>query len=178
MYQLYGVLPSHQVFGDPVPTAALLTRVVGATLAVEASFTNGTDNPIVVSYLGVPGGFVRCVLDEASTPGRTYTSAWALTADGPLPPSGCQPLPPVHLDGRPINANLVVGFSASATTELDGVNRWEYLYALRAGAGGTVEVLDPGVPRRTSAGDLGDPRADYPGQVDDVLSVTVTPVSG
>jgi hypothetical protein len=37
-------------------------------------------------------------------------------------------------------------------------------------------VLDPGVPRRTSAGDLGDPLADYPGQVDHVLTARLTPL--
>lgn len=173
LYQLYGELPSDVVFGDPVPRMAQLRRIAGARLRVQTSFTNATDNPTVVAYVGLPGGVVRCVLDESSINGRRYAITWTLTATGPEAPPGCAPLPPVHFNGVPMFANLVVGYSASATVELDGVNRWEYYYAYRVGGRAPLEVLDPGVPRRTSAGDLGEPRADYPGRVDDVLSVEI-----
>lgn len=172
-YQLYGVLPPDVVFGDPEPRLARLRRVGGPSLRLETSFVNDTDNPTVLAYLGIPGGFVRCVLDEVSERGRRYQATWGLTPLGPVPPDGCTPLPPVFADGRPLGPNLVVGFAASATFEIDGVNRWEYLYALRTRSD-AVEVLDPGVPRRTSAGDLGEPRADYPGAVDHVLVVDIS----
>lgn len=174
LYQLYGELPSGLVFGDPVPRITPLRRIAGARLRVRTSFTNATDNPTVVAYVGLPGGVVRCVLDESSVNGRRYAVTWTLTVTGPEAPPGCAPLPPVHFNGVPMFANLVIGFSASATVELDGVNRWEYYYAYRVGGRAPLEVLDPGVPRRTSAGDLGEPRADYPGRVDDVLSVEIT----
>jgi hypothetical protein len=177
VFQLYGVIPGDRTAGRADPVVARLHHLAAPALRIDSSFRNGTDNPTVVAYVGLPGGFVRCVMDEASSRDRTYRATWTLTATGPQPPPGCTPLPPVHVNGRPLVGNLVVGYSASATTELDGVNRWEYLYALRTGGpSGSVEVLDPGVPRRTSAGDLGDPLADYPGQVDHVLTARITPL--
>jgi hypothetical protein len=174
LYQLYGVIPSGHVFAPADPRVARLRRVGGSALRVEATFTNETDNPTVVAYVGVPDGFFRCVLDEASERGRRYAASWTVTPGGPVPDAGCTALPPVLVDGRRLGAHLVVGFSAAATTDLDGVNRWEEVYGLRLGGKPAVEVLAPGVPRRTSAGDLGDPRADYPGRVDDVLEVEVS----
>lgn len=178
VFQLYGVIPGDRTSGNPKPVVARLRELDAPALRIDTTFRNGTDNPTVVAYVGVPSGFVRCVLDEASSRGRTYETSWTLTPAGPVPPAGCAPLPPVQVNGRPLVDNLVVGFSASATTELDGVNRWEYLYALRvAGPQGRVQVLDPGVQRRTSAGDLGDPLADYPGQVDHVLTARLSPTA-
>lgn len=176
VYQLYGVLRGDQVVGNPDPAISRLRRVGGAALDIETSFVNVSDNPTVVSYVGVPDGYVRCVLDESSSRGRTYTARWRLTPAGPVPPPGCEALPPVLVDGKRLEGNLVVGYSASATTELDGVNKWERLFALRHRYT-TEEVLVPGVPRRTSAGDLGEPRADFPGDVEGVLDVDITAVS-
>lgn len=174
VYQLFGVLPDDVVFGDPAPTIARLREVGGTSLRLTTSFVNATDNPTVMAYVGVPDGFTRCVLDETSTNGRRYEATWTVTPAGVVPPEGCVPLPPILANGQRLGSNLVAGYAASATTEIDGVNRWEYLYALRASPT-AVEVLDPGVPRRTSAGDLGEPRADYPGRVDHVLDVEVAP---
>lgn len=172
-YQLFGVLPRDLVFGDPEPVIARVRPVGGRSLRIASRFVNDTDNPTVMAYIGVTSGFVRCVLDEVAVRGGTYEIEWTLTPDGPVPPPSCTPLPPVLANGRPLSSNLVVGFAASATTDIDGVNRWEYVYGLRTRPTG-VEVLDPGVPWRSSAGDLGEPRADFPGDVDHVLEVDVT----
>ncbi len=110
VYQLYGVLPGDRVFGDPKPVVTPLHQVSGAALRIESSFTNRTENPTVVSYVGVPDGFVRCVLDEESVSGRTYEATWTLTPAGPVPPDGCEALPPVLVNGQRLGANLVVGF--------------------------------------------------------------------
>jgi hypothetical protein len=174
VYQLFGVLPDEVVFGDPVPTIERVRPVGGPSLRIDTTFTNASDNPTVMAYLGVPDGFVRCVLDETSVHGRRYTATWTLTPAGIQAPPGCAPLPPILANGQRLGSNLVAGYAASATTEIDGVNRWEYVFALRT-TPSAVEVLDPGVPRRTSAGDLGEPRADYPGRVDHVLDVDVAP---
>jgi hypothetical protein len=172
LFQLYGVLRGDRVVGNPVPKVSRLRHVGGAALDIATSFVNVSDNPTVVSYVGVPDGYVRCVMDEESSRGRTYTARWRLTPSGPVAPDGCAPLPPVLVDGKRLDGNLVVGYSASATTDLDGVDKWERLYALRPRYT-TQEVLVPGVPRRTSAGDLGEPRADFPGDVAGVLDVEI-----
>jgi len=173
-YQLFGVLPRDVVFGDPTPVIERVRPVGGTSLRITSSFVNETDNPTVMAYVGVTAGFVRCVLDDDAIRGGRYEVTWTLTTTGPVPPPECTPLPPILANGRALGATLVVGFAASATTEIDGVNRWEYVYGLRPRPTG-VEVLDPGVPSRSSAGDLGEPRADYPGAVDHVLEVDVTP---
>ncbi len=174
IYQLFGILNGNRVEGIPDPVVAPLRKLEGPSLRLDARFTNTTDNPTVVAYLGTPSGFVRCVLDENSMPGNTYEVTWSVASGGVTPPAGCAPLPLLpRSNGQTLVGNLVTGFSASATVEIDGVNRWEYLYAYRADAG-LVEMAVPGVPRRTSSGDLGDPRADYPGQVDHVLAVDIT----
>ena len=175
LFQLYGVLGGDRVVGKPDPTASRLRRVGGGALDIETSFVNATDNPTVVSYLGVPNGYVRCVVDERSVRGRRYETRWRLTPAGPVPPPSCQALPPVLVDGKRLEGYLVVGYSAAATSELDGVNKWERVFALRPRYT-TMEVLVPGVPRRTSAGDLGEPRADFPGEVEGVLDVEVTAI--
>ena len=172
-YQLYGVLPPDLVFGDPTPVIGRVRPIGGPSLRITTSFVNDTDNPTVMAYIGVTAGFVRCVLDEVAVRGGRYEITWTLTPTGPVPPPECTPLPPILANGRPLSSNLVVGYAASATTDIDGVNRWEYVYGLRTRPT-TVEVLDPGVPWRSSAGDLGEPRADYPGAVDHVLDVDVT----
>jgi hypothetical protein len=178
VFQLYGVIPGDRTSGNPDPFVERLHELDAPAVRIDTSFRNDTDNPTVVAYVGVPSGFVRCVVDEASSRGRTYQTVWTMTPRGPVPPPDCSPLPPVQVNGRPLGDNLVAGYSASATTELDGVNRWEYLYALRIDAAQDhVQLLDPGVPRRTSAGDLGDPLADYPGQVDHVLSARLSMVA-
>ena len=173
-YQLYGVIRGEDSFGAAEPRLTRLREVEGPALRIRTRFVNDSDNPTVMAYLGIPWGFTRCVLDEVSERGRTYEATWTLTPLGPVPPEGCTPLPPILANGRPLGPNLVVGYAASASVEIDGVNRWEYLYALRTSAS-AVGVLDPGVPRRTSAGDLAEPRADYPGAVDHVLDVDVAP---
>lgn len=174
IHQLFGVLRGDRVEGNPDPVIERLERLEGSEIEVASSFTNETNNPTVVAYLGTPAGYVRCVLDEDSDAGRTYAATWTLTAAAVTPPEGCVPLPTLpQANSRTLVGNVVVGFSASATFDLDGVNRWENLYASRA-AGAGLQLAIPGVPRRTSSGDLGDPRADYPGQVDHVLDVAIT----
>ncbi len=174
IHQLFGVLPGDRVEGNPDPVIERLERLEGTKIEFASSFTNTTSNPTVVAYLGTPAGYVRCVLDENSDAGRTYEATWKVSASGVTPPDGCTPLPTLpQANSRTLVGNVVVGFSASATFELDGVNRWENLYASRAGGSG-LQLAVPGVPRRTSSGDLGDPRADYPGQVDHVLDVDIT----
>ena len=174
VHQLFGVLRGDRVEGNPEPVLEHLARIKGSAIDFDASFTNTTSNPTVVAYLGTPAGYVRCVLDEDSATGRTYDVMWMLTEAGVTPPAGCAPLPTLpQANSRTLVGNVVVGFSASATFELDGVNRWENLYASRV-EGANVELAVPPVPRRTSSGDLGDPRADYPGQVDHVLDVAIT----
>ena len=175
IHQLFGVLRGDRVEGDPDPVLERLDRIEGSEIAFASSFTNTTSNPTVVAYVGTPAGYVRCVLDEDSDVGRTYRVSWTLAAvSGVSPPAGCTPLPTLpQANSRSLVGNVVVGFSASATFELDGVNRWENLYASRT-VGSSLQLAVPGVPRRTSSGDLGDPRADYPGQVDHVLDVAIS----
>jgi hypothetical protein len=173
IYQLYGIAPDGHPERPPLPHAARLRRIAAPELSVTATFTNPTINPTVVSYVATPQGLDRCVADEESQQGRRYTVHWTVTDAGAVPDPGCAPLPRLGVFDT-LNGYLLAGFTAAGNTDFDGVNRWEDFYSLRSRPA-HLEILTPGLPRRTSAGDLGDPQPLFLGRVEGTLHVDVKP---
>lgn len=175
IYNLWGAVPRGREGAQlPVPRIDRLHRVSGASLAVDTTLHNVMGAPVVVAYLGSQGRVDRCVLDRASSPGRTYSARWVVHADGSVrAPEGCeQMLDPLPMDDTS-RGFVAAGFAVGQTRAFSDDDRYEYFIPVRY-PGPNVEVAVPGVQRRTVAGPAGVKLGTFNGDVSGVVDVGIS----
>ena len=112
------------------------------------------------------------MVDENSARDKRYDLTWTLSGVDLEPSITClREVGPGNVPDTGIG-QVLAGFSAGTTSEWFGVSRYEYLLSARIGVDDT-SVMVPGQQRRGYPQALRDRQAQFIGQVDDVLTLTV-----
>ena len=175
IYNLFGEAPAGSRPGAVRPRLVQLSRLSAPALQVDERFVNESGGSNVVAYLATVNGIHRCVLDESSSRGRSYEAVWRVSPVGVVEPDGCVSRDRFALFDT-LSGGLLAGCAVGASSDFDGVNRYEELWPMRITAD-HVEVVEPGVERRTIEATLGRGLGVFNGLIGPTLRLSITPAS-
>lgn len=131
----------------------------GWVLTQPLQITNPTAYPYVYAYVWNNGGAERCLLDDASQPGRVYTITWQIAASGITLEGACKQRPS-SWRGLADAETLNVGVYFSAGPAATAYDMFERRLWFRLQANGSMTAVLPAVEWHNAAAPQGEWRAD------------------